>query len=586
MSRLRHSSLFTCFAPCLLAGLWGGLLSRPLPAAEPSKPGAAPARTVMVVAPEERQKIEAAIPTQAPAVPAARRKLLIFSLNVGYPGHRSIAHAKLAMELMGRKTGAFEVVASDDPAVFQPESLRRFDAVFFNNTVGNPFTDPALRQSLADFVYGGGGLLGVHGTTVGFTRWPGAVEDWPEFGRMIGGRGARHRENTEPVFVKVEDPAHPLTAMFNPQGFEYRDEFFRVGPPYSRDRLRVLLSIDTQKTDLERGKYAGHPERKDKDYALAWCHEYGRGRVFYSTIAHSPKVFWDPAMLRFYLAAAQFALGDLPAPTLPSAKLTPAVRAQEKLGWRLAITAYSFHKYTLFETIDKTAALGLPYLEGLSFQKVSPQIPRNFDLQLSDAELNQIREKLDTSGVRLLTYYYHRIPGDEAGCRKVFEFGRKIGIETFLSEPDPAALDMIERMANEYRINVALHNHDQKGSPNYWCPAKILEQCRGRGPRIGACVDMGYWMRSGIDPVEGARLLKGRLMTVQMHDLNERTATGTDVPWGTGTGQTRQFMEEVRKLGLRPTAFGVEYSRNWLTSTPEVQACIGFFNETCVQLAR
>jgi sugar phosphate isomerase/epimerase/type 1 glutamine amidotransferase len=471
--------------------------------------------------------------------------------------------------------------------VFKPESLRKFDAVFFNNNVGNPFSDPALRQSLADFVYGGGGLLGVHGTTVAFTRWPGAVEDWPEFGRMIGGRGARHRENTEPVFVHLDDPTHPLNAPFGGRDFEYRDEFFRVGPPYSRDRLRVLLSIDAQKTDLERGKYAGHPERADKDYALAWVHEFGRGRVFYSTIAHSPRVFWDPTMLRFYLGAAQFALGDLAAPTLPSRKLTPAFRAEEKLGWRLAITAYTFHKYTLFETIDKTVALGLPYLEGLSFQKVSSQINKNFDLQLlSDAELNQIREKLDTAGVRMLTYYYHRIPGDEAGCRKVFEFGRKMGIETFLSEPAPQDLDMIERFCNEYRINVGLHNHGPKASPNTWCPAKIMELCRGRGPRIGACADLGYWMRAGIDPVEAVRTLKGRLLTVQMHDLDQRTAEGTDVPWGTGAGQSAKFFQAVRDQGLRPTAFGVEYARNWLTSTPDVAASIAFFHKTCLELAK
>ena len=64
---------------------------------------------------------------------------------------------------------------SRDPAVIQPESLRQFDAVFFNNTVGNLFTDPALRQSLVEFVYAGGGMMGVHGTSVAFTQWPGAV---------------------------------------------------------------------------------------------------------------------------------------------------------------------------------------------------------------------------------------------------------------------------------------------------------------------------------------------------------------------------------------------------------------------------
>jgi len=566
------------------AVLLAGLTTVPsaFAAGEPIKAGAAKFQ----VAPDEQKKIEAALPGHAPAKAARPRKLLIFCLNVGYGGHRSIAHANLALTLMGRKTGTFETVVSDDPEVFRPESLRQFDAVFFNNTVGNQFADPVLRQSLADFVYGGGGLMGVHGTTVAFTHWPGAKEDWPEFGRMIGGRGARHRENTELISVRLDDAGHPLNAPFGGKGFEYRDEFFRVSDPYSRQRNRVLLSIDVEKTDLDRPPYRGRRERSDNDYALAWVRNHGRGRVFYSTIAHHPQVFWDPVMLEFYLAAVQFVLGDLPAPTIPSARLTPAVRAEERLGWRLAVTAYTFHKYTLFETIDKTASLGVPYLEGLSFQKVSAEIPKNFDPRLTDAELNQIREKLDTSGVRLLTYYYGRIPGDEAECRKVFEFGRKIGIETFLSEPDPKNLDMIERFCNEYQINLALHNHDAKASPNYWRPELILKHCEGRGPRIGACADMGYWMRSGIDPVEGVRLLQGRLLSVQMHDLDQRTPEGIDVPWGTGTGGTEPFLRAVRDLGIRPTAFGVEYSRNWLESMPEVRQCIEFFHKTSLQLAQ
>ena len=108
-------------------------------------------------------------------------------------------------------------------------------AVFFNNTVGNLFEDPHLRQSLVEFVYGGGGLLGVHGTTVAFTRWTeGAKEDWPEFGRMLGARGAAHRASNEHVFVKLDSPDHPLNRPFSGRGFEYRDEFFRFHEVYSR----------------------------------------------------------------------------------------------------------------------------------------------------------------------------------------------------------------------------------------------------------------------------------------------------------------------------------------------------------------
>ena len=155
-----------------------------------------------------------AIPSRAPARPSKPRKLLIFELNVGYGGHRSIPTASKAFTLMGKKTGAFETVISKDPSVFEPENLKQFDAVFLNNTVGNLFTDPALRQSLIEFVYGGGGLMGVHGTTVAFTQWPGAREDWPEFGIMLGARGASHRDSDEHVIVKLDEPDHPINQVF------------------------------------------------------------------------------------------------------------------------------------------------------------------------------------------------------------------------------------------------------------------------------------------------------------------------------------------------------------------------------------
>jgi len=534
---------------------------------------------------EQRQRIEAAIPNKAFATPRKNRKLLIFDLNVGYGGHGSIPTANLAFTLMGQKTGAFETVVSKDPSIFKPDNLKQFDAVFLNNTVGNLFEDAGLRQSLLEFVYGGGGLLGVHGTSVAFTRWPGAYEDWPEFGIMLGARGANHYNSDEHVFIKLDEPNHPINQPFGGKDFEYRDEFFRVHEPYSRDRVRVLFSIDTAKTKFE-GQPRGNCFREDDDYALAWVRQYGRGRVFYCTIAHNPYVFWDPKMLEFYLAAAQFALGDLQAPTIPSAKLTPAIRAQEKLDWRLGIEAYTFQKYTLFEAIEKTAGLGLPYMGGLSFQKVSREIDKNFDYNLTDDELKQIRLKLDSAGVRLLTYYIQQIPGDQAGCRKIFEFGRKIGIETFMSEPTVDALDTIEKFCDDYDINVAIHNHDQKASPQYWNPEGILKVCRGRSKRIGACGDMGYWMRCGIDPIKALNTLNDRLITVQMHDLNELSAEGHDVSWGTGAGKMKEFIEEIRRLGIRPTMFGLEYSYNWLESMPEITKCIDFFNEMSIELAQ
>ena len=551
-----------------------------LPAAVPSACGA-PA----LASPGETERMVAALPAAAPATPRRPRRLLIFDLNVGYGGHGSIPAANTAFDRMGRKTGAYETVLSRDPAVFSAESLRRFDAVLLNNTVGNLFEDPALRQNLLEFVLGGGGLMGLHGTSVAFTRWgEGGQDDWPEFGWMLGARGANHRAADEQVVIRVEGADHPVSAGLG-EAFAYTDEFFRFGEPYSRNRVRVLLSIDPEESARRQGVERLPSFRPDEDYALAWVRNYGQGRVFYSALAHSPKVFEDPAMLRFYLAGAQFALGDLPAPTIPSARLTPAIRAQESLGWRLGVEAYTFHRYTLFEAIDKVAALGLAYMGGLNFQRVSDAIPKNLDPSLTAEEIRQVRQKLDAAGIRMLTYYYQDIPGDEAGCRRVFAFGRQLGIEVFLAEPAPDALPVIDRFCNEYNIRVALHNHGPEASPRYWRPEVLLETIDDLSPMIGACADVGYWMRAGVDPIDGVRHLKDRLLTIQVHDLNTRDPDGHDVPWGTGVGRTGDLILEMHRLGIRPIMYGLEYSHNWLESMPEIAQSIAFFNDLGLETA-
>jgi sugar phosphate isomerase/epimerase/type 1 glutamine amidotransferase len=536
-----------------------------------------------VISEEDRAKVMAALPQQAPATPKKPRKLLIFDLNVTYPGHPSRFYANLAFQEMGKKTGAFETVITRDPAVFRKENLSEFDAVFFNNTVGNQFDDPQLRQNLIEFIYGGGGFMGTHGTSVGFWRWGNnGGDDWREFGLMLGGRGAQHRAPNEKAKMKVDSPGHPLMTPFSAEGFELCDEFFRVQDTYSRHRVRVLFSIDTEKTDLS----AKPHEREDRDYACAWLRHYGRGRVFYSTVGHNPYQFWDPTILKFYLGATQFVLGDLPVPTIPSARLTAAIEAQEKLDWRLGITAYTFHRYTLFETIEKTDQVGLAYLGGLSFQKVGGGIDKRFDAQLDDDELKAIRLKLDDAGVRMLTCFYAKIPGDEAGCRQVFEFARKMGIETLISEPPLDALDTIERFCDEYDINLAIHNHDEKASPHYWSPEAVMKVCQDRGPHIGVCADIGYWMRSGIDPVAAVATVGHRLLVVQMHDLHELSPEGHDVPWGTGAGRTEAFLREVHRQGIKPKMFGLEYSYDWFDSMPEVMQSARFFDAVCLELTQ
>jgi type 1 glutamine amidotransferase len=110
---------------------------------------------------------------------------------------------------------------------------------------------------------------------------PHASQDWPEFGDMLAARGGQHRDPQERVTIRIEDKTSPLTAMFEGKEFEWRDEFFRfTSPPWSRDKVHVLLSFDTLKTDLHQKPDCEICNRDDDDYPVSWIRSYGKGRIF------------------------------------------------------------------------------------------------------------------------------------------------------------------------------------------------------------------------------------------------------------------------------------------------------------------
>jgi len=91
-------------------------------------------------------------------------------------------------------------------------------------------------------------------------------------------------------------------------------------------------------------------------------------------------------------------------------------------------------------------------------------------------------------------------------------------------------------------------------------------------------------MRAGLDPVKSINMLGDRIITLQMHDLHEPGEQGHDVPWGTGAGRFEEVLNEIHRLGIKPTMFGLEYSYNWLESMPEIRKCIEFFNKVSLGL--
>ncbi len=264
---------------------------------------------------DEVRKVEAAMPAKAPAEPKKARKLLVYSLAKGFV-HDSIPLGGKTFALMGRKTGAFQVTETVDPAVFTPAKLAEFDAVMMNNTTGDCLPTRQQQQALVDFVKGGKGIAGIHSATD-------ALYGCAQYGEMMGGYFNGHPFGQ--ITVKLDDPSSPINAAFGGKGFDISDEIYTFRAPYSREKLHVLFSIDVPKSKSVQGVLEKSPQkhwqnRPDDDFAISWIHQYGHGRVFYCALGHWHQSFWNPAVLQHWLAGLQFALGDLDADATPSAK--------------------------------------------------------------------------------------------------------------------------------------------------------------------------------------------------------------------------------------------------------------------------
>lgn len=263
---------------------------------------------------------------------------------------------------------------------------------------------------------------------------------------------------------------------------------------------------------------------------------------------------------------------------LVAAEVAKGAPHAEQLGWHLACNAYSFNKLTLHETIGKVAGLGLKYTVGFNWQKLDPQRQEAvFCEKMSAAERQDTKKRLSDAGIKMPACYC-RIPVEEEACRRLFDFCREMGIGMIDGEPTFGTYDMLEKLCDEYQINLAVHNH-AKPSP-YWEPETLLKVFQGRSRRIGACCDTGHWIRSGLPTVETLAKYQGRLLTLDLKDLGEE---GFCVPFGTGKGDIRGILKELRRQRFQGVV-GIEYNQRSPNGGAEIAQCVTFFDQVCREL--
>lgn len=263
-------------------------------------------------------KIAAAIPKEAIGKPLKHRCVLVYSKTEGFY-HQSIVAGNYALWLMGKATGAYECEFVEDKSVFSKETLERFDAIVFNNPCKVEFAEVSQQKAILDFVAHGKGFVGIHCAVDCF-------QNWAQGAQMLGGLFRSHPWGAEGTWgIKIDEPNHPLVQSFNGQGFYIQDEIYQMSEsPYSREKLRVLLSLDMTKPV---NKNVEGAIRTDQDIAISWIRTYEQGRVFFCSFGHNDDVFWQPRILDHYLAGIQFALGDLLVDSRPSAALATKPKA-------------------------------------------------------------------------------------------------------------------------------------------------------------------------------------------------------------------------------------------------------------------
>lgn len=266
------------------------------------------------------ERIRAALPAEATVKPKAPRKVLVFTLTRGFR-HSSIPHGVAALRMMGEQTGAFEVTHSEDILMFLPGRLDAFDAIVFLNSTGEIFEDAPHRDALLNFIRAGKGIIGIHAASDACYRWD-------QYGRLIGGYFDGHPWNAnDTVTIRPEDPDHPVVKRaFNGEPLTLTEEIYQIRAPYSRDLLRVLVTLDPTRTDMTKAGI----RRTDGDFPISWVQTYEGGRVFYTSLGHREDIYWNPKILQHYLDGIQYALGDLDADATPSAQLH--LNAEEAVG--------------------------------------------------------------------------------------------------------------------------------------------------------------------------------------------------------------------------------------------------------------
>ncbi len=248
----------------------------------------------------------------------------------------------------------------------------------------------------------------------------------------------------------------------------------------------------------------------------------------------------------------------------------------ERHGWHLSMQSYTFHLYTVMESLDKTRELGIRFIEIYPGQKLGEGFgEETFGYGLTEAQKKKLRDAASSRDIKIVSSGVWTADREE--WEKIFSFAKDMGMEFITAEPAHEDWDLVETLAEKYRIKVAVHNHPSEQS--YWKPEILLKDIGKRSNLLGACADVGHYKRMDLDPIACLKELEGRIISLHFKDVAPQGEEGTleDVVWGKGILNVKGMMEELKRQDFKGY-FTIEYEADWENNLPQIKESIAYFN--------
>ncbi|MDB5012154.1 MAG: sugar phosphate isomerase/epimerase, partial [Daejeonella sp.] len=247
------------------------------------------------------------------------------------------------------------------------------------------------------------------------------------------------------------------------------------------------------------------------------------------------------------------------------------IKKPGKVKWKLGVALYSFNKHGLDKALTMAESSGVKYVEGFSFYNLGPDFKNKSMGDLDPEGMALMQRMLKEKGLTMSSMYVGDA-NNEQEWKKYFETARKLGLKYLVCEPRKDLLDMIDSLAGVYKIKIAIHQH-VKGGSIYWHPDSVLAATKGH-KNIGACADLGHWVRSGLDPVKCLETLAGHVIVIHLKDVDK---SGNDVDLGTGAIDFSRVVRELRRQKFSGI-IDIECEHNMDDNLQDVKEAIDYFN--------